>query len=203
MNEKEKDLQASRTIAALAALALALAACSSAPAATAAPATAAAATRSAAPATAAPTTAPTPAPATPAPTAAAPAAVVYKADLKASNQNPPIQGAEATCAGSATITVTGAQAKFDVTVTGCPATTVINIAHIHEGAAGVNGGVKVNTTLAAGQLTLTGGGATLSRTVPIDLAQAAAIAANPAGFYFNMHSTANPNGVIRGQLTKG
>lgn len=201
MNEKEKDLQASRTIAALAALALALAACSSAPAAT--PAPAAAATRSAAPATAAPTTAPTPVPATPAPTAAAPAAVVYKADLKASNQNPPIQGAEATCAGSATITVTGAQAKFDVTVTGCPATAVINIAHIHEGAAGVNGGVKVNTTLTAGQLTLTGGGATLSRTVPIDLAQAAAIAANPAGFYFNMHSAANANGVIRGQLTKG
>ncbi len=196
-------MQASRTIATLATLALALAACTSAPAATAAPATAAAATRSAASATAAPTAAPTPAPATSAPATAAPAAVVYKADLKASNHNPPIQGAEASCAGSATITMTGAQAKFDVMVTGCPATTAINIAHIHEGVAGTNGPVKVNTTLQAGQLTLTGGGATLSRTVPIDAAQAAAIAANPAGFYLNMHSTANPGGVIRGQLAKG
>lgn len=61
----------------------------------------------------------------------------------------------------------------------------------------------MDTTLKAGELTLTGGGATLSRTVSIDPAQAAAIAANPAGFYFNMHSTAYPGGLIRGQLTKG
>lgn len=196
MNEKENDVQASRTVTAFAALALALAACSSAPAASAAPA--AAATRSATPATPAPTTAPASAP-----TAAAPAAAVYKAELKTSNQNPPIQGAEASCAGSATITITGAQAKFDVTVTGCPATTAINIAHIHQGAAGTNGPVKVDTTLKPGELTLTAGGATLSRTAPIDPAQAAAIAADPAGFYFNMHSTAYPGGVIRGQLTKG
>lgn len=198
-------MKASRIIATLPALALALAACSSTPAATAAPATAAPATAAAATAAAA-TRSASPAPVaapTAAPTVAAPAAVVYKADLKSSNQNPPIQGAEASCAGAATVTITGLQAKFDVTITGCPASAAINIGHIHEGAAGVNGPVKVNTTLAAGQVTLVNGGATFSRTVPIDAAQAAAIAANLAGFYVNFHSTANAGGVIRGQLTKG
>jgi hypothetical protein len=98
--------------------------------------------------------------------------------------------------------------KFDVTITGCPATTAINIGHIHEGAAGVNGGVKISTGLAAGELTLTGGGVTFSKTaVPAgppawDAALITAIMANPSGYYVNFHSTAHGGGVIRGQLTK-
>ncbi|OLC09920.1 MAG: hypothetical protein AUH39_03370 [Chloroflexi bacterium 13_1_40CM_67_9] len=98
--------------------------------------------------------------------------------------------------------------KFDVTITGCPATTAINIGHIHEGAAGVNGGVKISTGLAAGDLTLTGGGVTFSRTATPagppawDAALITAIMANPAGYYVNFHSTVHPGGVIRGQLTK-
>src|SRR6266702_8936352 len=81
-----------------------------------------------------PTASPTP---TPAPTVAN----VFKADLKASNENPPITDAEATCSGAATVTFTSTTAKFDVAITGCPATTAINIGHIHEGATGVNGAV--------------------------------------------------------------
>src|SRR6266704_3837672 len=70
-----------------------------------------------------PTASPTP---TPAPTVAN----VFKADLKASNENPPITDAEATCSGAATVTFTSTTAKFDGAITGCPATTAINIGHI-------------------------------------------------------------------------
>jgi len=148
-----------------------------------------------------PTASPTP---TPAPTVAN----VFKADLKASNENPPITDAEATCSGAATVTFTSTTAKFDVAITGCPATTAINIGHIHEGAVGVNGAVKISTGLAAGDLTLTGGGVTFSRTATPagppawDAALITAILANPAGYYVNFHSTAHGGGVIRGQLTK-
>jgi hypothetical protein len=133
---------------------------------------------------------------------------VFKADLKSANENPPITDAEATCAGTATVTLNPASVKFDVTITGCPATTAINIGHIHEGATGVNGGVKISTGLTAGELTLTGGGVTFSKTATPagppawDAALITAIMANPAGYYVNFHSTVHGGGVIRGQLTK-
>jgi len=151
--------------------------------------------------TASPTASPTP---SPAPTVAN----VFKAELKSANENPPITDAEASCAGTATVTLNPTSVKFDVTITGCPATTAINIGHIHTGAAGVNGGVIISTGLAAGDLTLTGGGVTFSRTaLPAgppawDAALITAIMANPAGYYVNFHSTAHGGGVIRGQLTK-
>jgi len=174
-----------RVFAGMAATAILFAACSS-PAAVATPT---------------PTASPT---ATPVPTVSN----VFKAELKSANENPPIADAESTCAGTATVTLNPTSVKFDVTITGCPATTAINIGHIHEGAAGVNGGVKISTGLAAGDLTLAGGGVTFSRTaVPAgppawDAALITAIMANPAGYYVNFHSTAHGGGVIRGQLTK-
>lgn len=145
-----------------------------------------------------PTASPTPT-ATPVPTVAN----VFKAELKSSNEVPPITGAEASCNGNATVTFTTTTAKFDIAITGCPATTAINIGHIHEGAAGVAGGVKINTGLTAGELTLTGGGVTFSKTATADAALITAIMANPAGYYVNFHSTVAPTGVIRGQLVKG
>jgi hypothetical protein len=133
---------------------------------------------------------------------------VFKAELKSANENPPIADAEASCAGTATVTLNPTSVKFDVTITGCPASTAINIGHIHEGAVGVNGGVKISTGLAAGELTLTGGGVTFSKTATPagppawDAALITAIMANPSGYYVNFHSTAHGGGVIRGQLTK-
>jgi hypothetical protein len=38
--------------------------------------------------------------------------------------------------------------------------------------------------------------------VPVSADAAAAILANPAGYYFNLHSALNPIGVVRGQLAK-
>ena len=142
-----------------------------------------------------PTASPTPVPTV---------ANTFKAELKAANENPPITDAEATCSGTATVTFTSTSAKFDISITGCPATTAINIGHIHEGAAGVNGGVKIDSTLKAGDITLTSGAVTFSRTnSAADPTLITAIMANPAGYYVNFHSTAHGGGVIRGQLTKG
>lgn len=142
-----------------------------------------------------PTASPTPSPSV---------ANTLKADLKPANENPPITDAEATCAGTATVTFTTTSAKFDVSIKGCPATTAINIGHIHEGATGVNGAVKVDSTLKAGELTLANGAVTFSRTnSAADPAVITAIMANPAGYYVNFHSAAHVGGVIRGQLSKG
>jgi len=148
-------------------------------------------------ATASPTPSPSPTPAN-----------MFKAELKASNETPPITDAEGSCSGTATVTLSSTSVKFDVSITGCPASTAINIGHIHEGAAGVAGPVKISTGLAAGDLTLTNGAVTFSRTATPagppawDAALISAIMANPAGYYVNFHSTAHGGGVIRGQLTK-
>lgn len=149
-----------------------------------------------------PAAAPSPTP-TPTPSPSPTPSNVFKATLSPTNEVPPITSAEATCAGDATVTFTTTTAKFDVIIRGCPSTTAINIGHIHEAAAGANGGVVINSGLAAGELTLTGGGATLSKTATADAALITRIMANPAGFYVNFHSTAHPTGVIRGQLTRG
>ena len=128
---------------------------------------------------------------------------VFKAELKTSNEVPPIADAEASCSGTGTLTLTGTTAKFDVSITGCPASAVINIGHIHEAAAGVNGSVVIDSTLKAGELTLTAGAVTFSRTnTNADPAVIARLLANPAGFYMNFHSAVHGGGVIRGQLTK-
>lgn len=153
---------------------------------------------------AAPSPTRTPSP-TPSPSPSPTPANVFKATLSPANEVPPITSPEASCAGEATVTfASSTSAKFDVVIRGCPASTVINIGHIHEGAAGANGPVVVNTGLTAGELTLTGGGITFSKTnSSADAAVIARIIANPAGFYVNFHSAAHGGGVIRGQLTKG
>jgi hypothetical protein len=159
----------------------------------------------AAPATPSPTPSPSPTPQT---------KFVFTADLKPSNEVPPIANAEASCTGKGTFTlnttkdttgtITAANALFETDVTGCPADTKINIGHIHKQVAGQIGSVVVNSGLAAGELTLTGGAVKINKTTAVvDAALATDIIANPAGYYMNWHSTVNPGGVLRGQLVKG
>ena len=158
--------------------------------------------------TTAPTTPPT---ATPAPTPQL--KFVFNADLKTSNEVPAIANAEASCSGKGTFTlnttkdaagnITAANALFETDVTGCPADAKINIGHIHKEVAGKNGGVVINSGLAAGELTLTGGAGKINKTqATVDPAVATDVIANPANYYLNWHSTLNPGGVIRGQLVK-
>ena len=60
-------------------------------------------------------------------------------------------------------------------------------AHIHSGAAGVNGPVVVDFSAM-----LAGG--------PVFDADLANVLANPAGFYVNVHTPDHPGGAIRGQI---
>ncbi len=152
-------------------------------------------------ATATPTAARTTAAPTPTPTPATTA--VFAATLLSTEENPPIASAEATCTGTATVTLNKATntGKFDVEVKGCPAATELNIMHIHRGAKGANGGVVVNSGLVAGEWKLTAGAGTISKNIAtIDAALLNEIIASPAAFYYNIHSTLHAGGVIRGQL---
>jgi hypothetical protein len=138
---------------------------------------------------------------------------VFTSTLTAANEVPPIQGAESTAAGTVRIeliitrdannAISAATANFTVTLTGFPAGSAVNIAHIHQAPAGVNAGISVNTGLAAGEVTLTNGaGGFTKNAVNVTPATAQAMLDGPAGFYFNVHTTANPGGVIRGQLAR-
>jgi CHRD domain-containing protein len=161
--------------------------------------------------TVAPTTAPTATP-TPAPTPQL--KYTFNADMKTTNEVPAIANAEASCSGKGTFTldtvkdatgkITAATAGFNLTVTGCPAGTNLTLFHIHQAAAGVNGGVKVTGKGdAANPIVLTTGGTAapiIVSNVTVDPTLANDIVTGPAGFYFNAHSTVNPGGVIRGQL---
>jgi CHRD domain len=149
-----------------------------------------------------------------APTTTTPTKPTFTAALSTANEVPPITGVEAGGTGNATMTfdltkdaagnVTAASVTFVVNISGLPPGTPINIAHIHEGAAGVAGSVRVATTLtAATAVILTNGSGSFTNTQPVvDPALAQTIINNPAGYYFNAHSTINGGGVVRGQLVK-
>ena len=98
----------------------------------------------------------------------------------------------------------GGTANFQFVLTGFPNGTVVQAAHIHTGAAGIAGGVRVNTGLTPGTaVTLANGSATINATdATVTAADATAIVANPAAWYFNVHTTLNPAGVVRGQLVR-
>jgi CHRD domain len=63
----------------------------------------------------------------------------------------------------------------------------VNAQHIHTGAAGATGGVLVPFD-------------TLDSCTTVSADTVTSILANPAGFYFNIHTTTSPTGAARGQL---
>jgi hypothetical protein len=140
--------------------------------------------------------------------------IVMTANLSPANEVPPIANAENTGSGAVQITfnvtrdangaITGGTADFHFQLSGFPSSTTISLAHIHPGAAGVNGGVLVNTGLVAtSPVTQTNGVMSFSATgISVPAATIQAIVNNPAGYYFNVHSPTNPGGVARGQLSR-
>ena len=141
--------------------------------------------------------------------------VVFTVELRASNEVPAITNAESGAAGTATITFNvprdGSGNPTDAgtwnvqaVVSGFTNDSFIRAAHIHNGPAGATAGIFVDTRLtAANQIPLPGGSGTINfEGVQITQSQAAAVLANPAGHYFNMHSPLNPGGAVRGQLVR-
>jgi hypothetical protein len=142
--------------------------------------------------------------------------IVFTVDLRASNEVPAVSNAESNAQGSATITfnvprdasgnVTGDGTwTIQAVVSGFTDTSVIRLAHIHNGPAGVNANVFVDTRInVTGQpIPVSSGSTTINiEQVQILQSQAQAVLNNPAGHYFNMHSALNGGGVVRGQLVR-
>jgi hypothetical protein len=76
-------------------------------------------------------------------------------------------------------------------------------AHIHTGVAGVNGGVVVDLAILAADTKVNGDTTFYSHCVEgLDASLLTSIRENRAGYYLNVHTTAYPDGAIRGQLGK-
>ena len=149
-----------------------------------------------------------------------PNVVVFQAQLSAANEVPPITNAEQNARGDVTITmrvqrdgsnnITGATFDFVVNLNSFPAGSTWTLAHIHEGAPGIAGGVRVDTGLtSANAIPITTGSISNQRFtgVPFGSAQRADFAThiqqlmvNPNGYYFNVHTTLNGSGAVRGPL---
>lgn len=123
-----------------------------------------------------------------------------KADLSGANEVPPADP-DGDGRARVDVDVQGSEVCFRVKFddTGTP-----NRGHIHEGDAGVNGGIVVPLFELVGAPTDPRNDALeegrLEGCVTADSALLERIAANPDGFYVNLHNSRFPGGAIRGQL---
>jgi hypothetical protein len=147
------------------------------------------------------------------PTTPSPASsVMFTAALRPSSEVPPVSGNEANGSGTATLTfnltrdaagtITAATMDATVSVQGFPAGTALTASHIHPGATGANGGVFVSLGLGEGEVTFATGSGSFTKRVTVTADEANSILANPASYYLNIHTAANPGGAARGQLTR-
>ena len=131
--------------------------------------------------------------------------------LSPANEVPPVTGPNATATGTATITITptldvtgvitGGSVRFQVTATFPNPQGNVNGLHIHQAPAGTNGPIVIPTDVSDASAILASGTVTIDRTVSnVSAALIQGLIASPAGFYTNLHTTANPGGAMRGQL---
>ena len=145
--------------------------------------------------------------------------VTLASNLSGASNVPPASSLEAGSAGTLSVTMVPAAAgaytaSFSFQIGGLvkagvlPAPldsgSVILAGYIHQGAAGTVGPpvVQLPISLQAPIVTPTGSVVLTISNVQVSASAATAILSNPSGFYFNMYSALNQNGVIRGQLTK-
>lgn len=104
-------------------------------------------------------------------------------------------------ASSAAATSASVQVNINATTT---ENEVVTGAHIHRGAAGVNGPVVLDLMLRQAASTTANQAATLSNSFEVTNADSLRalemIVMNPANYYLNVHTQTNANGHIRGQL---
>ncbi len=139
---------------------------------------------------------------------------VFRARLSPANEVPPITGLAAS--GSATLVAHVLRDAEGKIVSGSvdfyvahqfPGEVTFTGLHVHAGAAGTNGPVRIDTGI-TGQNTVVSpaGRGTIDRQAQVlpdnvhGLAALEGMFANPAGYYVNLHSTVHPAGAIRGPL---
>jgi CHRD domain-containing protein len=145
-----------------------------------------------------------------------PNTIVFTAQLLPGNERPtPVTAPNVDATGSGNVTVTAnvtrdssnnistANLTFQVNLSGFPANTTLTGAHIHVGDANTAGGIVINTSLTSGEIVLGNGTGGFTKIVNgADVATVQAMINNPAGYYFNVHTTVNGGGAARGQLVK-
>lgn len=124
--------------------------------------------------------------------------VTFAARLLPGNEVPPVTNADTSITGDAIViltlnkdaggTIQSASSEFDFSLQGVPATDQIILAHVHNGAAGTNGPVRVDSGITPGTaLTPTSGAVAFSKSgLATSPAVAADLVANPSNFYFNV-----------------
>jgi hypothetical protein len=125
-----------------------------------------------------------------------PQAEVYTMTLTGGNESPPVT---TTATGTATFTVTGNQIAYTVTINNWPAGRTVTGAHIHFAPVppATTGNVLLGWPITGqGAITTTGG----TGTIAISDTQLATVRAG--GTYFNVHSSVNAGGEIRGNLVR-
>jgi hypothetical protein len=122
----------------------------------------------------------------------------FQATLTGANEVPSGSG-DPSGTGSASFTIKGNQICGTFNYTPNPASPISGT-HIHQGDPTIDGPIVIDFQVATigvqKCLTCTSGGSCN----PGFLGQ---IKANPSGFYANIHTTAFPDGAVRGQLVKG
>lgn len=147
-----------------------------------------------------------------------PNVALFTAILLPGNEVPAITNADASASGTmqlkmtvtrdAANTITGATYDFTIHMTGFPQNTTITGAHIHNGPAGTNAGVVVGLPLTSTDTAVSNGQGSLSKNglSANNPASAASVAQgifnNPAANYFNVHTSLNTGGAVRGQLVR-
>jgi CHRD domain len=136
---------------------------------------------------------------------------IFTVQLFPSQETPPVTNAEQSGHGTAVITIhtDTNTVDFAISMTGFPANTNVILAHIHPGAAGVPGPALIGVTglaastpllLTDGSGTFTANGVNAATNSNSAATNVGNILAAPQNFYFNVHTSNNPGGVMRGQL---
>jgi hypothetical protein len=134
---------------------------------------------------------------------------LFTATLSPTNETAAVMGDDTQITGTGSVlftltkdsggNITAATAVLSFTVNNVPSGETITGAHVHPGAAGVAGGVIISSGV-SGLMPISGTATFTSASITVSAANAQAIISNPAGFYFNVHTSANPGGAARGQL---
>ena len=138
--------------------------------------------------------------------------IFLRGDLSPANESPPVTGVDAS--GRATVNlhvnrdgsgqVVSGTVDFDIDYTFASSATVTGL-HIHDGAAGVNGPIVIGTDInsSTNSIAVQGSG-NIFKTVSVTSGNALTalqnLVTNPANYYVNLHTSANPGGLMRDQL---